>query len=321
MSTSAIASADKHRLLPSVAGLLLLGGLIWSYWPTLVELWQFWQRNQDYSVGQLVPLVAAYLIWADRKNLKRLPTRVCWWGLIGLMVAQAARFVGLYYDYVSLERYSFVLTVASLCWLLFGPSVLRRCGWVFLFLLLVAPLPGRIHNAVTLPLQGFATRAAAFTLEVLGYWVVREGNVLHVNEHTQAAVAEACNGLRMLTAFVFVSAVLAFLVKRAGWQKGIVVLSSIPVAILANSVRLIVTVVVFDSVNSELADKFFHDFAGLAMMPLAILLVMAELWLLRWIAGGVERKQAATLAAPKARALERAANPTRRQRAAVASRT
>lgn len=298
MSTSVVESTGKRGSLFWVVGLLPVGGLIWSYWPTLAELWQFWQNNQDYSVGQLVPLVAVYLVWADRKKLKEVPSRVCWWGLFGLAAAQAVRFAGLYYDYVSLERYSLVLTVASLCWLLFGPSVLRRCGWVFLFLLLMVPLPGRVHNAVTLPLQGFATRAAAFILELLGYWVVRKGHVLQVNESTQAAVAEACSGLRMLTAFIFVSAVLAFLVKRPRWQKGVVVLSSIPIAILANAVRLIVTVVLFDSVNSELADKFFHDFAGVVMMPMAILIVMAELWLLRWLASGFRPRQVATATTP-----------------------
>ena len=67
-------------LRPLVAGAVLVGCL-WSYWPTLRDLWDFWQRNADYSVGQLVPLVAAYFIWTDRATLRKLPLQVCWWGL------------------------------------------------------------------------------------------------------------------------------------------------------------------------------------------------------------------------------------------------
>jgi exosortase len=295
VSLSAAIPVRKHGLPIWITGLLLPVTLIWSYWPTLAELWGFWQRNQDYSVGGLVPLAAAYLVWSDRKSLKELPARVCLWGLLGIGVAQVVRFVGLYYDYVSLERYSFVLTLASLCWLLFGSATLRRCGWVALLLLLMVPLPGRVHNAVTLPLQGFATRSAAFVLELFGYWVSIRGNVLDVNGQTPTAVAEACNGLRMLTAFVFVSAVLAFLVRRPGWQKGVVIFSSIPIAIVANTVRLVATVILFDSADSELADRFFHDFAGVVMMPIAIVLVLAELRLLKWCtADGREEAQSTT---------------------------
>jgi len=320
MSTVTITRSWSRDTAVWVSWLLIPAGLIWSYWSTLVELFAFWQTNQDYSVGQLVPLVAGYLIWADRKRLRALPVRVCWWGLTGLVFAQAVRFAGLYYDYVSFERYSFVLTLGSLCWLLFGSAVVRRCGWVLVFLFLMLPLPGRVHTAVTLPLQGFATRSATFVLDMLGYWVVREGNVLQVNENTRAAVAEACNGLRMLSAFVFVAAVLAFLVKRPAWQRAVVVASAIPIAVFANTARLVVTVILCESVDSGLADRFFHDFAGVAMMPVAIALVIGELWLLRWLADGARTTREPLAKASAAAAPDPVANVARCPRHTPASR-
>ena len=76
-------SNQAHRRAASWCPLaaLLAVTLLWSYWPTLVELWQFWHRSGDYSVGRLVPLVAAYLIWSDRRNLRGFATRANWWGL------------------------------------------------------------------------------------------------------------------------------------------------------------------------------------------------------------------------------------------------
>jgi exosortase/archaeosortase family protein len=87
----------------------------------------------------------------------------------------------------------------------------------------------------------------------------------------------------MLTAFVMVGAALAFIIRRARWQKVILVLSTIPIAILANTLRLVVTAILYETSGSAVAERFFHDFAGFTMMPVAIVILMAELWLIRWI--------------------------------------
>jgi len=270
----------------------VLAVLAWSYWPTLSELFDFWQRNADYSVGELVPLVAAYLLWSDRKVLLSLPRRVCWWGLGVILLAQVIRFYGLYDMYGSLERYSIVLTVAGAVLFVLGFEVAWRLKWVAAFLLLMVPFPGRVHNNIAVPLQSFASSSAVFGLELMGYLVGREGNVLRVSDRTEVAVAEACSGLRMLTAFIVVAATLAFVVHRPKWQKAIVVLSSIPTAIVANSLRLIVTVLLFEYANREVAEKFFHDFAGICMMPFAVVAILAELWFMRFISGQSARRSA-----------------------------
>jgi exosortase/archaeosortase family protein len=97
------------------------------------------------------------------------------------------------------------------------------------------------------------------------------------------AVAEACSGLRMLTAFVIVAAFVAYMVKRPRWQKAALLLSSIPIAVACNILRLCVTAALFMLVSAEVGQKFFHDFAGVAMMPAAALLLFAELWLMNML--------------------------------------
>ena len=268
----------------------MLISLVWSYWPTLVDLCGAWRADDDYSVGQLVPLVAAYLLWSNRKKLANTPTYVCWHGGVLFVLAQLIRWVGLYYDYVSLERYSFLLSGLSAVLFLCGWGVVRQVHWIALFLALMVPLPGRVHTALTLPLQGFATRSAVFGLDLLGLWVVQRGNVIVLDESTQVAVAEACSGLRMLTAFVFVCATLAFIIPRSRWQRTIVVLSSLPIAVASNTIRLVVTVILFNLTSSDVAEKWFHDFAGVVMMPLAIVFVVGELWLLRRLTSGKGEK-------------------------------
>lgn len=290
--------ADKLRPLPTRevvrtggvqrAVLVAFGlciALAWSYWPTLRDLFAFWQENSDYSSGQFVPLLVLYVVWSRRAALKQLPLRTCWAALGLLAAAQAVRFYGIYDFYGSLERYSLILTVIALVWLLLGTRFVLQFGWPLLFLFLTVPLPNRIHNSLSLPLQDFATRSAVFGLETIGHLVVREGNVLRMSENNVVAVAEACSGLRMLNAFVVVCVALAFVVRRPLWQKSIVVLSSIPVAVASNTIRLVATVLLFEYVGGEFAQKFFHDFAGITMMPLAIVIAVAELKLLGWLTG------------------------------------
>ena len=144
----------------------------------------------------------------------------------------------------------------------------------------MVPLPGRIHNMVSGPLQNIATTGSVFLLETFGANVNQQGNVVTLNGHTTMAVEEACSGLRMLTAFIIVAAFIAYMVKRSRFQKAVLLLSSIPVAIMCNILRLCITAVLFMLASTEIAEKFFHDFAGFAMMPIAVMLMFGELWLM-----------------------------------------
>jgi exosortase len=182
--------------------------------------------------------------------------------------------------YESAERYSLVLTIAGLVLMVAGRQVFRRVLWILLILLLMVPLPGRVHNMISGPLQNMATTGAVFLMEAFGLRVSQQGNVMMLNQDTPLGVAEACSGLRMLTAFIIVAAFIAYMVKRSRLQKAVLLVSSIPVAVICNIVRIFVTVVLMLQVSTEVADKFFHDFAGLVMMPAAVLLMFGELWLM-----------------------------------------
>ena len=269
---------DGRRTLVSVA-LGLLAITVWSYWPTIVDLLKEWQRNDDYSAGQLVPLVAIFLVWRERKTLAECVLKPCWWAIAVLMLAQAAKFYGLLFMYESARWYSLVLTIAALVLIVAGRQVFRRVFWILLILFLMVPFPGRIHNMISGPLQTMATTGSVYVLEAF-ITVSQQGNVVTLNGTVDMAVVEACSGLRMLMAFIIVAAFMAYMVKRPRWQKAVLLLSSIPVAVMCNIFRLCVTAVLFLLASTEVAEKFFHDFAGLVMMPVAVMLMFGELWLM-----------------------------------------
>ena len=262
------------------ATLVLLAVSVWSYWSTITDLLYEWPRADDYSAGQLVPLVAIFLVWRERKGLKECVLKPCWIGGLALLVlAYAGRIYGLLFQYESAERYAVVLTIAGLVLLVAGWQVFRRVSWILLFLFLMVPFPGRVHNLISGPLRTMATTGSVFVLEAF-IKVSQQGNTMMLNGNTPLGVAEACSGLRMLTAFMIVSAFIAYMVKRSRLQKTVLLVSSIPVAILCNVLRIVVTAVLMLLVNAEVAEKFFHDFAGVVMMPAAVLLMFGELWLM-----------------------------------------
>ncbi len=271
--------SHKTKIVPWLAGGLVLIAFLWSYWPGFADLWNFWQRSDEYSSGLLVPFLAVYILWSRRKTITQCRIGPSIWGLFAFVAAQGIRLFGLFFMYSSAERLSIVLSVAALVLLLFGWQLLRGVSTVLLFLCLMLPWPNRVQSAVTLPLQHWATSSAVFCLEMVGYEVVREGNVINIGD-ASVAVAEACNGLRMVTAFFVIGGLVVLLIRRTWWEKLIVLVSSLPIALLCNTVRLAITAVFFTVLQGDYWETIFHDFGGYAMMPLALAAVIGELWLL-----------------------------------------
>lgn len=274
-STPSVANVERFAL-----WVLVPAALLWSYWPTLLSLMRDWKSDEDYSIGQLVPFAAAYMIWNKRRELRPIAMTTCWWGAVVMLAGQAMRAYGLLFLFDSAERYSLIVSVAGAALFLFGFPLTRRIGWVIAFLALMIPLPGRVHNLIAGPLQTFATTGAVFLLELFGTTVTRDGHTITLNGTTPLAVAEACSGLRMLTAFVVVGGVMASVIGRPIIQKCFVVASTVPVAIVCNLIRLVATAYLFMLVDGKTAEKFFHDFAGWFMMPLAVACLVCELWVL-----------------------------------------
>jgi len=270
---------DRKTVLGYLASGLVLMALIWSYRSGFADLWSLWLTSDEYSSGLLVPLLASYILWSRRHAIARCPVRPSMWGLAAFAGAQAVRLFGLFFMYGSAERISIVLSLAALVLLLFGWQFFRKVFPILLFLCLMLPWPNLIQYYVGLHLQRWATSSAVFCLEMVGYEVVQEGNIIHIGP-TSVEVAYACNGLRMITAFLVISGLVVLLVDRAWWEKLIVLVSSLPIALLCNTVRLTVTAVALTRLSGQFWDDLFHDFGGYAMMPLALAVVVGELWLL-----------------------------------------
>ncbi|MFC1781157.1 exosortase [Planctomycetota bacterium] len=258
----------------------IVGAFLWSYWPGLNELWKVWMRNDEYSSGLLVPFIALYVLWLRRHTIISNPIKPSLFGILLFLGAQAIRLLGLFFMYGSAEYFSILLSIFALVLLLFGWRIFQKTVTVLLFLFLMLPWPNRFQLSITLPLQQWSTSSAVFCLELMSFDLVQEGNVIHIGE-TTVAVAEACNGLRMITAFFVITGLVALLIKRPLWEKITIIASSLPIALLCNTIRLAITAIFFTILEGEYWEQIFHDFGGYAMMPLALAVIVAELWLLK----------------------------------------
>jgi len=117
-------------------------------------------------------------------------------------------------------------------------------------------------------------------LTILGQPVIRQGNMISV-DGIPLEVAEACSGLRMVTIFGGFAVAVALLISRPWWDKLIILLSAIPIALIVNVTRIVVTALLYRAFpEGETIHQLIHDYAGLAMMPLAMGLIYLELKIL-----------------------------------------
>jgi exosortase len=264
---------------------LLLAGLCitaaataWAYWPTLAALAAVWARDPQYSHGYLVPLFAAVLLWRRRARAAGLSLSPDAWGVAILLGSALLRLTAAYFYYPWLDMLSLLPCLAGLVVLCGGWPALRWAWPAVAFLLFMLPLPFRLGIVLAPTLQRLATVASTYTLQTLGFPAICEGNIIILGE-SRIGVVEACGGLSMLIVFFALSTAVAMLVRRDALEKGVIVASAIPIALIANVARITLTALLHNQLGGQAAE-LFHDLAGWFMMPLALGLLWVELKLL-----------------------------------------
>jgi len=265
------------------AAAVLLGALAFAYAGLFAYSFKEWLKP-DYSHGFLVPFFSAFLFY---RSWPAAPRKVRWpepWGL-AFLAAGMGLFLFAGNTNIAKEWLQGLSLVINLCGvlLLLGGWPVLRWGWPpVAFLIFMFPLPYRVEHWLGGELQKLAAAASAFVLQTIGYPTLREGVILHVQDHT-LEVEKACNGLSMLLTFVALSVGMVLVVRRAWLDKALILVAAVPVAILSNVARIALTGVLYNEAGKELGDNVFHDFAGWLMMPFALLVLWLGLKLLDWV--------------------------------------
>jgi exosortase len=238
--------------------LILLGGI---YAPIFPGLFADWWNDPNYSHGFLVPLFSGYVVWQNWEQLKRLPLHGNWLGLAVLCLGIGALVLGDIGAEDFLTRSSLIVILAGLILFHLGTPVLRTLLFPLGFLIFMVPLPTIIFNAIAFPLQGLAAQNATSVLEFLGVPVLRDGNVIHLS-HISLGVTEACSGIRSLVSLMALAVAWAYLTLPSNWSRMLLVASAVPITIVANAARVVVTGLIGQWFGIKYAQGVFHSFSG-----------------------------------------------------------
>jgi exosortase len=266
-----------------VLALLMIG----LFWPNLRRLWLKTNPvtgEANWGHAFFIPLIGLYYLYLNRDALLKARVRTSFAGL-GIMIGGLLLFAyGIWpgqNDFI--KDFAMVVTLFGLVAFMCGWEVMKITWFPIAFLVCAIPWPGLVYSWVALPLQQVAAAAAIKVLNILGVESYREGTKLIIVNGLKIRVlnvAEACAGLKSLMTFISVGAAVGFLSSRATWQKILITLSAIPIAIFCNMMRVTGQGIIDHYWSEKLSEGFAHQFVGMVMLIPAFFLILLVAWIL-----------------------------------------
>jgi exosortase len=248
----------------------LIGILMMAvYYRVLAKLVLDWAEIPDFSHGFLVPIFAAYLVWAKKKTLLQTKVAPTWSGVAVVALGLVVLLLGVYGAELFLSRISLVILLAGLVLSFGGWELLKELRFPILVLILAIPIPAIIFNEITFPLQILATKLASALLQLFNVPVLREGNVIQLSV-MKLEVAEACSGIRSLVSLFTLAIFYGYFLEKSPLRRTILAVASIPIAIAANAVRIFGTGLCVQYWDPDKAMGFFHEFQGWVMFLVSL---------------------------------------------------
>lgn len=259
-----------------LAGLAVFAAL--DVWKSIVEAGV---GNPEQSHVLIAPLVMIILVWVRRARMRTCAPEWSWLGLVGVLAGWGLSVLG---DRTGVELAWHLGAIAMIfggVTAVLGPAVLRRFLPAAAAAAFLLPVPGRIRHVVAIPLQESSAKITQWLLDVAGFTVLREGNVLKING-AEVAIAEACNGMRMVSSLLLVTFAFVFSVPmRTGVRISLLMLTP-AIAVVVNVIRLAPTVLCYGYLSKSSAD-LVHDLSGWAALGVALVVLERLLWLMRWL--------------------------------------
>jgi exosortase len=269
-----------------VRGLLAVALLVASiavlYRAVLPKLVHDWATDDNYSHGFVVVPLAAYFAWERRGRLAQAARSPSVVGLFIVVASIGLLGAGVLGSELFLTRISLVGVLAGTVLFMAGWEHLAILAFPIAFLLLMIPIPAIVFNQLAFPLQLVASRFGEAVLTSVGVPVLREGNVITLST-TSLEVAEACSGIRSLISLLTLAIVYGYFLEPRVWVRIALAIAAIPVAIVANGVRVAGTGLTAQYLGAEAAEGFFHSFSGLLVFLVAFLLLVIIHRMLDWI--------------------------------------
>ena len=237
--------------------------------------------DEEQSHILIAPVVVVWLAWLRRDRLRLTPHAPSLLGPLTIAGGYGLSVYGFSGGFDLFWHAGAILMLVGAVLTVTGPRVLWKFFPAVVALVFLMPVPGRLRRPIANTLQDASAQATEFLLDIFAVPVVRTGNLLTINGY-DVAVAEACNGMRMVAALALVSFAFVFSVPMRTSVRILILLISPLIALIVNVIRLIPTVLMYGYSTEDRA-QLFHDISGWAMLVLAIGMLWSLLAVLRWL--------------------------------------
>jgi len=280
--------------------ILLVAGLLGALFRTEIgEMVHLWLTDPSWSHGFLIPLFSLYFVNQKRREILGLEyvrdpllellagrrpqrllsnqTRANYFGLLLLLMILAFYVFNVVSPagYAYLRPISMIAAAGAVVLFLGGWRLIRYTWLPIAFFVFAIPLPRRYYFGLTMPMRQLAASVSTALMNLIPELkATASGAVIDVVYRGQRLepsldVEDACSGMRLLMAFLALGVAMAYLHERPLWQRIILLISTVPIAIFCNIVRVTVTGFLYVLVGQQYAQGIYHDLLGLAMLPLA----------------------------------------------------
>jgi exosortase len=271
MSESAtfIETVKRYKVQLMISLLLLLG----VYLRIISYMVKQWSVDDNYSHGFLVPFIAGYFLYQRLDSLKKSPASSLSSGLPVIIGGLLMLIVGYVGTELFTMRLSLIIVLAGMVLYFFGKETFRIMLLPICFLFFMIPLPYILYDAIAFPLKLFIAKYSVLFLESIGIIILREGNIIMLPNMT-LEVADACSGIRSLMSLITLSVALAFIVNTTNFKRALIIVSAVPIAIFTNALRVVITGMLAQYWGEKAAEGFFHEFAGLMVFGMAVVILL-----------------------------------------------
>ncbi|MCF6254185.1 MAG: exosortase B [Thiomicrorhabdus sp.] len=255
---------------PIVLGILIL------FIPTYMDLASTIWATDEQGHGPIILMISLFLFWQKRDVFISGEYQQSQTVLGGVLLAFSllVYVVGRSQGILIFEVGSQVLILSSIILLTLGTSALKKLWFPLFFLIFMLPLPGALVDALTLPMKIAVSNVAEMILYNLDYPIARSGVILQIGYY-KLLVADACAGLHTVFTLEAMGLLYLHLIKRDSFARNVsLAILILPISFFANTVRVMILVLVTYHYGDEVGQGFIHDFAGLVLFGVALVLII-----------------------------------------------
>jgi exosortase D (VPLPA-CTERM-specific) len=238
-------------------------------------MWTVWQSKEEYSHAFIIPLISAFLVWQKKNELAALEFKGSWVGVAVLLLGLLLGLLGQMSAVFTMQQIGFVTAICGFVLAVTGWPALRHLWMPLLLLYFMIPLPHFLQQNFSAGMQLWSSAIGVWFVRLMGISVYLEGNIIDLGTY-KLQVVEACDGLRYMFPLMTLGLVMAWFYKGALWKRVLIFLSSIPITILMNSLRIAMIGWMVENWGPRMAEGFVHDFQGWAvfMASLSLMVVL-----------------------------------------------